>query len=359
MKQTDQTLLEQLRITDFEIENRKSLFTFSEQDAKCLGDFKFTIEKELEKIVNAFYLEQTAIPEIALLIGDADTLNRLRNAQRKYIIDIFSGVYDLEYVNNRLRIGLIHKRIGVEPKLYLAAVYSLNTLLNEYIASTLKQSEERIATTNALAKLFMFDVSLVFETYIRSLVSEIEISKNKSEQYARSLEDKVGQRTKELEELSRTDPLTGLLNVRHLNEILTKVLRYAERHSQTVTAVYIDVNDFKNLNDTKGHRKGDQVLRFVSEAIKTCCRREDFSFRNGGDEFCIILPNCDEEQAQEIFSRRLLEEMYKSEEVVSLSIGCASSGPDEHLSADELIQLADERMYQMKTTYKKSKLTSQ
>jgi hypothetical protein len=83
------------------------------------------IEPHIDALVDKFYTLQTGITEIALLIGDADTLTRLRAAQRRYILDLFSGLYDLEYVNNRLRIGLVHKRIGVEPKLYLAAINTL------------------------------------------------------------------------------------------------------------------------------------------------------------------------------------------------------------------------------------------
>lgn len=76
-------------------------------------------QMQSSEIVDEFYQRQVEDEEISLLIGDASTLNRLSNAQRKYIIDLFSGTYDSEYVNNRLRISMVHKHIGVEPKLYL------------------------------------------------------------------------------------------------------------------------------------------------------------------------------------------------------------------------------------------------
>ena len=121
----------------------------------------------------------------------------------------------------------------------------------------------------------MFDVSFVFETYIRSLVSEIEISKDKSDSYARILEEK----TKQLEAVSRTDPLTGLLNIRFLSEMLTKALRNAKRRAERLTMVYIDVNDFKAINDTLGHQRGDEVLRAVAQSIAQVSRMEDHCFR--------------------------------------------------------------------------------
>ena len=117
MLQTEQTLFEQMRITELEIESRKALFSFTGADVKALQSFKPIIEENIDKIVDDFYGLQTSVSEIALLIGDSDTLARLRTAQRRYVLDLFNGVYDLEYVNNRLRIGLVHKRIGVEPKL--------------------------------------------------------------------------------------------------------------------------------------------------------------------------------------------------------------------------------------------------
>jgi diguanylate cyclase (GGDEF)-like protein len=352
MKQTEQTLLEQMRITEFEIEYRKELFFLTESDAKLLKEIKPTIEQKLDTLVTEFYEMQTSIPEIALLIGDADTLRILQSAQHRYILDLFSGVYDLEYVNNRLRIGLVHKRIGVEPKLYLAAVNTLKRMLVELLHDLIPEEEKRIATQLALQKLFMFDIALVFETYIRSLVSEIETSKQKSEQYACLLEEKVKERTQLLEEKSRTDPLTGLLNVRYLNEILTQTLRAAQRRSEPISIVYIDINDFKMVNDTQGHQYGDRILRIVGAAIKNVSRIDDHCFRYGGDEFCLVLPNCTKEEAQEVYLKRLNEDVKRNSENISLSIGIVQTGPHQYAEPDKLIHMADENMYAEKKSYK-------
>ncbi|WP_410499577.1 protoglobin domain-containing protein [Chitinibacter sp. S2-10] len=352
MKQTEQTLLEQMRITEFEIEFRKTLFSINEADVAALARFRPMAELRIDHLVDQFYELQTSVPEIALLIGDADTLGRLRMAQRKYVLDLFSGVYDLEYVNNRLRIGLVHKRIGVEPKLYLAAINTLKQLLHGLIQNTIQDEAVCKATILALEKLFMFDIALVFDTYIRSLVSEIESSRNKSEQYARSLEEKVRTRTRDLENASRTDPLTELFNVRDLIETLTRAIRQAERRGESVALAYIDINDFKMINDTHGHLRGDEILRFVASCLRRISRIEDSCFRYGGDEFCVILPNCDQAHAEEIFMGRLFEEMYTREACVSLSIGCASTGPEIYCSPEELIHRADAQMYKMKEARK-------
>ncbi|MBS0346669.1 MAG: GGDEF domain-containing protein [Proteobacteria bacterium] len=353
MNQTNQTLLEQLRITEFEIEHRKNLLNFGPHDVQRLVACKPLIEAQLDDLVACFYRTQTSEPEIALLIGDADTLTRLRSAQRRYILDLFSGNYGLEYVNNRLRIGMVHKRIGVEPKLYLAGVHTLLSLLTSTLSDTRAGIGELRLTQESLQKLIHFDVTLVFETYIRSLVTEIEIAKNKSEQYARSMEEKVRERTLQLEELSKTDPLTGLQNKRHLNETLGRVLSGAQRRREAVTVIYMDVNDFKSINDNFGHQRGDEILCSVAEAMKQVSREEDVCFRCGGDEFCVILPNSTEDSIRDTYLPRLRHAVSSSnDKPVSLSIGLAQAGPHDYCNADALLHRADEGMYREKRATK-------
>lgn len=352
MKQTEQTLLEQMRITDFEVEHRKTLFAFSSADAQLLLSCRPTIEENIDSVVTEFYRMQTNIPEIALLIGDADTLARLRSAQRRYILDLFSGLYDLEYVNNRLRIGLVHKRIGVEPKLYLSAIHTLKELLHRTIVEESPPGIDHNAITTAVDKLLLFDVTLVFETYIRSLVAEIETAKDKSEQYARSMEEKVKERTRQLEEMSRTDALTGLLNVRHFHDIVTTSLRSAQRRFEPVTAIYIDVDNFKEINDTQGHQRGDEILRMIGKTIKETARTEDSCIRYGGDEFCVLLTDCREDQAKDLFVDRLIQRIKEKLDDVTISIGVTQTGPNEYMDANTLIRMADEKMYVAKQTHK-------
>jgi diguanylate cyclase len=355
VRKTDQTLVEQMHITDFEIEHRKDLFSLTEADIQALRNSAPLIEEGIDGLVAKFYALQTDTPEIALLIGDADSLLRLQKAQRQYIRDLFSGLYDLEYVNNRLRIGLVHKRIGVDSKLYLSAINMLKQLLFERIRESCPTPTEHLPILSALDKLLMFDISFVFETYIRSLIDEIEISKNKLEQYAYALEEKVKDRTQKLEKVARTDPLTGLLNTRHLSEILTRTLRSAQRRSEPVTVVYIDVNDFKKINDTQGHRRGDEILRVIGTTIQSISRMEDSCFRYGGDEFCIILPNCDSVQAEEIYMSRLNSEIKQQLADITLSVGIMQTGPGDYLPPEALIGQADQQMYSVKLAYKSKK----
>lgn len=348
MKQTDLTLLEQMRISELEIAYRQSLLGFDDGDCMRLKSCRPLIESKVDALVDHFYQQQTSVAEIALLIGDAGTLERLQKAQHKYVLDLFSGVYDLEYANNRLRIGLVHKRIGVEPKLYLAAISSLKGMICDMIRDSIRNPEDAQATIASLDKLLQFDITLVFETYIRSLVSEIQIAKEKSELYASTLEEKVKQRTAQIEEMMRTDALTGLLNVRSLPEILTIAIRTAQRRSEPLSVVFLDVDRFKQINDQHGHQCGDNILRTIGTAIQKVSRADDYAFRYGGDEFCVILPNCSEELAQEIYIKRLNAEINLHEPDLTLSAGILQTGPKEFSEPDALLRAVDARMYEAK-----------
>lgn len=206
----------------------------------------------------------------------------------------------------------------------------------------------------ALDKLMAFDVALVFETYIRSMVSEIEASRDKSELYALVLEEKVVERTRQLEELSRTDPLTGLLNRRHLDETLFRILRGAQRRHELVTLAYLDVDNFKLINDKDGHQRGDEVLSQIGKLIQRLSRAEDGCFRLGGDEFCLVLPNCNREQAEEVYLERLRLEMDKELPGATMSMGCVETGPIQFVSPAQLLAQADSKMYQIKEQHLKS-----
>ena len=86
---------------------------------------------------------------------------------------------------------------------------------------------------------------------------------------------------------------------------------------------------------------------------------EDSCFRYGGDEFCMILPNCRKAQAQDIYIARLSQEIQKHEENISLSIGVVQTGPNEYAEPDALIQEADKKMYAVKKEMKSTKTTNE
>jgi diguanylate cyclase (GGDEF)-like protein len=347
MKRTELTLLEQMQISDVEISRRMELLGLKPASLTLLASHKYLIEEHIDEMVNEFYAKQTEIDEISLLIGDADTMKRLRAAQRRYVLDLFGGFYDGEYVNNRLRIGMVHKRIGVEPKLYLSAVVTLKKIIIETLKRLIENEEVLEQTLDALEKLIYFDTTLVFDTYIDSLVGEIESAKKRTEEYARGLETKVAERTKQLEDLSRIDPLTNIYNQRAFQEFLRRELLVATRNQQALSLVYFDVDKFKLINDELGHQKGDEVLKHVGQVMLNSVRTVDIPCRYGGDEFCLILPNCDLDNAR-LICKKIIDGFIGKYPDFSLSIGISQTGPDEFMDIEALIKMADNKMYEAK-----------
>lgn len=342
MNPTDTTLIEQMQISDFEINHRMILLGLDRLALDRLYNYKQLIIENIDSIVDEFYKKQTAIDEISMLIGDADTLTRLSNSQRKYVLDLFSGNYNSDYVNNRLRIGMVHKRIGVEPKLYLSAVYTLKSIIFNTLKNNIDTIEELDQVLDTLEKLFYFDTTLVFDTYIDCLVGEIESEKRKTENYAKSLEAIVAERTKQLSEQTRRDPLTNIYNQRAMHDRLTKELSVAKRHNSILSFVYFDIDSFKKINDTQGHIKGDQVLTSIAHMMMSNIRNIDTACRYGGDEFCLILPDCDVKNAS-IVCQKIIQKFTQKYPNYSLSFGISES--DEFPDETQLIKAADKNMY--------------
>lgn len=351
-KATDKTLSEQMQINDREIEYRKSLLGLTQEDMQLLKSIKGMIIDGVDTIVDRFYDAQLRNNEISLLIGDADTLQRLTQAMRRYILELFEGYYDAEYVNKRLRIGKVHKRIGVSPKLYVSAVNLLQTLLDDYILEQDDTKNDCDKKRKAVHKLLMFDMQLVFDTYILSLIAEVEVAKGELEDYAVSLEAVVSERTRQLQEQSIRDELTGLLNQRAFYDGLHRELSVAERNTRPLTLVYFDLNGFKKLNDTRGHREGDRILENVGEAINASIRDIDFGCRYGGDEFCMILPNTSKEEARKVCERLISFYDANRTHDVTFSIGIVQTGPDVFCDSDALVKDADALMYKAKAKAK-------
>jgi len=106
-----------------------------------------------------------------------------------------------------------------------------------------------------------------------------------------------------LEGQSITDDVTGLYNHRHLMDVLAKELERAKRYHRTLSAVMLDIDDFKKINDQYGHLVGDRVLRELARLLKKSVRQVDTVARYGGDEFFIILPESTSDAAQLVAER--------------------------------------------------------
>lgn len=157
---------------------------------------------------------------------------------------------------------------------------------------------------------------------------------------------------KRIEQLAYSDALTGLPNRLMLSQRVAFSLRTAERSGGESGVFFIDLDRFKNINDSMGHTFGDRVLIEVAERLKRCLRDTDTLCRLGGDEFVIFLPELDAHGA-EILARRILDVMGRAFQVdeMSFSVGCSigiALYPEDGRSLDELIKCADTAMYLVK-----------
>lgn len=151
-------------------------------------------------------------------------------------------------------------------------------------------------------------------------------------------------------ELARIDYLTGAFNNRFFYELLHMELDRLERHQHPFTLAYIDLDNFKRINDQFGHVTGDQVLRAVADAIRKRSRKTDILARMGGDEFALLLPETSQKSARIILPKireGLLDEMRLNNWPVTFSIGALTCRGDSPLP-EEVIHQADELMYLVK-----------
>lgn len=168
-----------------------------------------------------------------------------------------------------------------------------------------------------------------------------------------------------LEELSQRlrtmayrDALTGLYNHRYFYEQLSHEIDRALRYGQTLAILLMDMNNFKQINDTYGHMAGDKFLSLVGQVIDKQIRSSDIGARYGGDEFVVILPNTSIEEARATaeklaFAVETAAAMTPNEESVRLGIAIGVAAcPDDSRAPAELLEIADSRLYEQKADRK-------
>jgi diguanylate cyclase (GGDEF)-like protein len=157
---------------------------------------------------------------------------------------------------------------------------------------------------------------------------------------------------KKLQINAATDALTGLYNRRLFDEYCDKELNRAKRYAQQLAIVILDLHKLKEVNDQRGHLQGDEVLKIAASTLRKTLRASDFSFRIGGDEFALLLPQTDPEQAITLCHR--IRSQYEGDiSPLSLDIGVTldfgiAVHPVDGDQKSALMNIADQRLYQMK-----------
>src|ERR1700749_412554 len=158
---------------------------------------------------------------------------------------------------------------------------------------------------------------------------------------------------KKLQVNAATDALTGLYNRRLFDEYSEKELNRAKRYNQQLAFVILDVHKLEEVNDRRGHLQGDQILQLAATMLRKTMRASEFAFRIGGDEFALLLPETDPEQAN-ILCRRIRAQFENDTREMKLDIGVTldfgiAVHPQDGDSKRTLLGLADKRLYELKS----------
>jgi diguanylate cyclase (GGDEF)-like protein len=172
-----------------------------------------------------------------------------------------------------------------------------------------------------------------------------------------SVSKKLQIANKKLENASYTDSLTNLYNRRYFNIVLDREIKRAKRATSEITFMMLDVDFFKQYNDTYGHIEGDKALIYVAKNLRSVLQRPgDFVFRLGGEEFGVFLTDTGAQDAQALAGKicHSLEELKiphagnKASAYLTISIGAVSCVADETLDGEEIIKQADKKLYEAK-----------
>jgi diguanylate cyclase (GGDEF)-like protein len=184
------------------------------------------------------------------------------------------------------------------------------------------------------------------KTLRRDLESALDEVRTKNLQLEESL--------RRVEQAAATDPLTGLYNRRHFGKVIEQLFSEAQRYNNDLSCVMIDLDGYKQLNDSCGHQVGDQLLVVAARAITTNLRKMDVAARYGGDEFVLLLPRAATEEAGMVVNRiredfvRASAALLRRNLGVTMSVGIGSLHGDGVAGTEQLISRADSALYQAK-----------
>lgn len=188
--------------------------------------------------------------------------------------------------------------------------------------------------------IFLFNVYTVYQ---QALIKRLR----------RQLAEKQGH-TDILRDLAMLDPLTGLYNRRFAEQRLAAEVARSERKGHPLTVMTIDLNNFKQVNDTYGHAAGDQVLKNFALHLNKVIRGTDLAVRLGGDEFLVLLPECSLEQVQTVLGRLgSMEVEWQGRQIpVTFSAGWRQYALGD--KAEEMLESADQALYERKRASKEA-----
>jgi rsbT co-antagonist protein RsbR len=211
-----------------ELASRRFYFQLTDEDLSRLAALRPFAEKHNDEIVDAFYNELLLKhPESRLFFTDKAALQRAVTAQKRYFLELFSGVCDLDYMENRLRVGTTHQRIGVAPKWYLGAYAHYLRLISERFFAEQGTTPESQEMVRSIQKIIFFDMAIAIETYIAAGLDALA----RHQAAIRELSTPVIQ----LYERVLLLPLIGTIDTSRAMQVMESVLmRVVERQAKVI-----------------------------------------------------------------------------------------------------------------------------
>ncbi|MBK5274384.1 MAG: diguanylate cyclase [Desulfuromonadales bacterium] len=278
---------------------------------------------------------------------------RLEDERNKFKVMVDSmgegvSINDLDYriqYQNRALIEMIGDRIGS----YCYEVFGNNEPCQDCpTILALKDGQRHLS-----CRSFTFNESTIHVESTASLLRNSRGVVTGTVEIIRDISERI-ENEKHIREQAFLDPLTGLANRRLFEDRLDQAIAKSRRYGTQFALLILDLDHFKDVNDTLGHDPGDQVLREAADRIRACCKRDlDTISRLGGDEFCIICADCGDREQLSVIAHQLLSEFARpfqlgeSQITVTASLGI-STFPDNGTEAEELEITADRAMYAAK-----------
>ena len=235
--------------------------------------------------------------------------------------------------------------------------HSQSTIDNEYsiyenfneVANKWYQIQEKVVKlkdSRTVLISFALDISLQKEAQSKLIDTHVKLTKQT--QALREAQSK-------LKEQANRDPLTNMYNRRYFSDISEKMIAMSKRAKEPLGVMMIDIDKFKNINDTYGHAVGDEIIKLLSNRLESLIRESDLVARFGGEEFAIILPNADEKSLMNMAERmrKDIESLsYSSKDGIlkfTVSIGVDVFNYDKDDNIDSALNRADKALYKSKS----------
>lgn len=259
-----------------------------------------------------------------------------------------------------------HARFALDQDIFGAALQNSNSIYINNIEKTSKQFSFYPEIQDKKGSILC--LPLLSET-TEAPLGAINLYRNEIDgftQQERQLFDKISQQVARVldkvliyhqtQELSVTDDLTRLANRRYFNQRFEHEIQRSQRYTRDLSIIMIDIDHFKNFNDTNGHLQGDEVLRVVAKILEQNLRKADLVARFGGEEFVVMLPEIDKSHAQKAAEKlRIAIEShpFKNGQAqplgkITISLGLASF-PEDAFNGRDLLEAADNMLYLAKS----------